>query len=74
MDYKKIGLEISFLRGVFSKIGTIIRGKSNILHICSIGAFFKNPSKPLIIRVTAICVNLYYTINIVMFIIIIVFL
>jgi hypothetical protein len=37
---QKIDLVISFLRGVFFKIGTIIRGKSNFLHIRSIGAFF----------------------------------
>jgi len=33
---QKIDLEILILRGVFFKIGTIIRGKSNFLHICSI--------------------------------------
>jgi hypothetical protein len=36
---QKIDLEISFLRGVFFKIDTIIRGKSNFLHIRSIRAF-----------------------------------
>jgi len=41
LDYKKISLDISFLRGVFFLMGTIIRGKSKFLHIRSIGAFFE---------------------------------
>jgi len=36
MVYQKIGLLFSFLRGVFFKIGIIIRGKSNFLHMCNI--------------------------------------
>jgi len=36
MNYKKIDLEILFLRGVFFKIGNLIRGKSNFVHMRNI--------------------------------------
>jgi len=36
MIYQKIGLVFSILRGVFFKIGTIVRDKSKFLHIRSI--------------------------------------
>lgn len=74
MVYPKMDLEKSFLRGVFFVLGTIISEGTKFLHIRSILAFFKNPSKPLFVRVTAFWVNLFYIINIVMFIKNIVFL
>ena len=59
LDYKKIKLDISFLRGVFFLMGTIHEGQVKIPSYTQYMSVFENPPKPLFVRVTAFWENYY---------------